>query len=181
MTAYTVPKADPQDIILWDKDIRPWLLEGDLWKEATPSAAPETKTWKDLVNGNSPLTNSQFKALQYKVDTRETYLISYVKPENATLAEAARAVNERKAEIRQGIFGVIDLVDFTLAPVNMMKEGFEVIEEPLLRKGKVLILGVEEMVPMPKELLRILARGQDQGVSFVADWYKNMYGKEIGE
>ena len=181
MNVYTPAKPTPQEALLWDKDVRPWFTEGDMWKESTPNAVPETKTWKELLLENGPLTNSQSKALQYKIDTGEAYLISYVKPANATLAEAARAVNDRKAEIRQGVFGVADLDDLLLVPVNSMKEGFEFIEEPLLRKGKVLILGVEEMVPMPREALRILARGGDQGVSFVADWYKHMYGKEIGE
>lgn len=71
MTVYTLPKADTQDTLVWDKDVKPWILDGNLWKEVTPNAAPATKTWKELLHENGPLANSQSRALQHKVYTGE--------------------------------------------------------------------------------------------------------------
>ena len=82
--------------------------------------------------------------------------------------------------MREGVYTLDDPVQFILVPPNESNVNFPHIKGISLRDGSICILDVEELVAVPKEILRGLIAGGEANVSAATQWYKYAYGRNIG-
>lgn len=180
MTRYECPTPNKEHTMMWDQNMRPWSREGHMWKRVKNTPGSDLHTWESLFRENSPLETDQREAAQNRFQLGETYAIRFAETEGIPANDIPRAICAGDAKVREGVYTLDDPVQFILVPPNESNVNLPHIKGISLRDGSICILDVEELVAVPKEILRGLIAGGEANVSAATQWYKYAYGRNIG-